>query len=103
MKRRTINLRDAILSESREDHIWEAHRLTAEEVLSACEDAHAYIARNLASVREGQERFGAIAQDINGQYLVIIFHMDYGRPFIITARPAKRCEIRRYKQHRRQV
>lgn len=78
-------------------HIWERHQLAQEEVEEVCygdperlkvEDTH-------------NNRFRVIRPKHDGKLLVIILAPEgEGRYYVVTAKPPKRQELRRYQQWR---
>jgi uncharacterized DUF497 family protein len=88
-----IEVRELVWDKQNVSHIWERHQLTPEQVEEAC---HANPEHILVEQTYGS-RLRIIAPRLNGKLLVVILApQGEGSYYVVTAKPPKRQELRRY-------
>jgi uncharacterized DUF497 family protein len=88
-----IEIRGLVWDEHNVPHIWERHQLVPEQVEEACHADPEHIL-----VEETYDhRLRIIAPRPNGKLLVVILAPEgEGSYYVVTAKPPKRQELRRY-------
>lgn len=85
---------------SREQHIWQAHQVTPDEVYEAFEDEQLQIWRAPEPADENRKGnlYWAYGQAVNGRYLAILFrYFPDHNVYVITARDMDSREKQRYR------
>ena len=91
-----FHIREVIVSPRQEEHIWNQHRVTPEEVEEVCFSQPLVIRGRDAS-------FAIYGQTEAGRYLVIfLYPRGRGIYSLATAREMTKAERRRYQEHRRE-
>ncbi|MHB8575397.1 MAG: BrnT family toxin [Dehalococcoidia bacterium] len=90
-----VRIRDVIITEEREEHIWIGHRVTPDEVEEVCFN-------DPLDLRGRDGSYEVYGQAEGGRYLsVFLFPRGRGVFALATARDATESERRRYQQVKR--
>lgn len=82
---------------SNQEHIWERHRLTKDEVEEACFVGPAPLIRRARHSQAGDEAYQALGRTGAGRHLAIYLSpRGSGRFYVVTAREMTRRERRHY-------
>lgn len=94
-----MDIEKILIPESREQHIWQAHQVTLDDVYEVFDDPDLQVwqADDSSAERPGR-LYWAYGRALNGRLLAVVFRYFSDRnAYVITARDMDEKEKRRYK------